>query len=353
MTEPLDYKQSGVNVAAGDDASRVLFQAAIQTWVNRKGRIGEVVASTADFRTTRYFTMPTVSGLCLGLNFDGVGTKVELAERLNSYRGLAFDLLAMVCDDAAAQFAEPFHVGSILDMAHVDLEIVREVAEGLVDAARAAEVAVVNGELAELAGRIGGYGRAPMNWGAECLWVAEATELSRSRPVLPGDAIIGIAERSFRANGYSLIRAILRRAFGESWGTRSSKTGVDLVRFAAQPSIIYAPALVSLHQGVGSLRSEDLRAFIHVTGGGLLGRVRHFCRVAKVGAIIDSPIEPPPEMNEIRELGEVDLVEAYRTWNQGIGMLVVAADSGATAVTEQLTRHGHRDCWQGSSWHSS
>jgi phosphoribosylformylglycinamidine cyclo-ligase len=343
MTKPLDYKQSGVNVAAGDDASRILFQAAVQTWENRKGRIGEVLASTTDFRTTRYFTMPKVSdGLCLGLNFDGVGTKVELAERLNSHRGLAFDLLAMVCDDAAAQFAEPIQVGSILDMSCVDIEIVQEVASGMVDAARAAEVAIINGELAELGSRVGGYGRAPLNWGAACLWVAEAKELTRSRVVVPGDAIIGIAERSFRANGYSLIRAIFRRAFGESWGTRGSKDGIDMVRFAAQPSTIYAPSLVSLHRSGGSLQPDDLRAFIPVTGGGLLGRVRHFCKVAKVGALIDSPIEPPQEMSEIRELGKVDVVEAYRTWNQGIGMLVVVADSAATAVKEQLAGYGHR-----------
>src|SRR6185369_5120343 len=95
---------------------------------------------------------PQGQEFCFGLNFDGIGTKVEFAERMQAYRGLPKDLFAMVCDDAACQRAEPILFGSILDMARVDLNVVREIADGMVDAARVARVSVINGELAELPG---------------------------------------------------------------------------------------------------------------------------------------------------------------------------------------------------------
>jgi phosphoribosylformylglycinamidine cyclo-ligase len=100
--------------------------------------------------------------------------------------------------------------------------------------------------------------------------------------------------------------------------------------------------LVRLHRDSELNLGDDIRALVHVTDGGLLSRLTHFCKVSKVGGTIESGIEPPPEMNEIRELGEVDLVEAYRTWNQGIGMLVVTSDACATSVVEHLIRDGHR-----------
>ena len=126
---------------------------------DRAGLIGEVETLQEHFGSSRFFQISAVhhDKLCVGLNFDGIGTKVELAERTGSYKGLPRDLFAMVCDDAACQGAEPIVVGSILDMARIDLSVVRELADGMVDAAGIARVAVINGELAELPGRISGW----------------------------------------------------------------------------------------------------------------------------------------------------------------------------------------------------
>lgn len=334
MNENHTYSASGVDVASGNQASEILYNAAQLTWKNRKGKIGEIKILEQHFRTSRYFIPPRHDGLCFGINFDGIGTKVEVAERLNSYSGLAQDLMAMTCDDAAVQGAEPILFGSIIDTANVNLEIIGELANGLVEAASKARVAVINGELAELPGRIGGFGTAPFNWGGACLWAATENSLQTwSRP-LPGDAVIGIAENGFRSNGYSLVRAIFRSAFGEMWGVGSNPAGGDLIQFAIRPSTIYTPFLLSLTGGVSGDFIRGLRSAFHVTGGGLMGRCQFFCKQNKIGISMNSLSQPPEEMCQICELGNVDLAESYNTWNMGVGLIVIASRDAATSIID-------------------
>ncbi len=339
--ESPNYSSAGVNVAAGDEASLILYNAAKSTWQNRSGKVGDVTNFQTHFRSSRFCRLPdSVEGLCFGLNFDGIGTKIEMAERLHAYRGLAKDLLAMVCDDAAIQGAEPAVVGSILDMAKVDLNVVRELAEGMIEAAADAEVAVINGELAELPGRITGYGPSPLNWGAACLWVARQEKLERIEAVLPTDVIVGIEERGFRSNGFSLLRAIFRASFGQSWGTSESDPGTDLIRFAARPSTIYTPLILSLTGGLDNPSLPGLKSLLHITGGGIIGRFRYYCKHNHIGANLHNLIVPPPEMSDIVVLGNIDTKEAYRTWNMGTGLAAVCSNAAADKVIESARRFG-------------
>ena len=173
------YSDSGVNVELGDNASKVLYNAAKQTWENRKGRFGEVVELFEDFSGLRGIHVGGLpQGTFMNLGFDGVGTKIELGERIGKHDTVAYDLFAMVCDDAVVRGAEPVLIGSILDVnslgrngeSHIDL--VKQLATGYIGAAKAANVAVVNGEVAELGARVQGYGDFCYNWGAGIAWFA-------------------------------------------------------------------------------------------------------------------------------------------------------------------------------------
>src|SRR3989344_5621044 len=111
------YSDSGVNIELGDDASKILYEAAKETWKNRAGKVGEIISPTDDFSGVRVIDiggLPEGTVMCMG--FDGVGTKVELAERVRSHDTVAFDLFAMVCDDAVVYGGEPAVIGSILDV---------------------------------------------------------------------------------------------------------------------------------------------------------------------------------------------------------------------------------------------
>jgi phosphoribosylformylglycinamidine cyclo-ligase len=156
---------AGVNIELGDDVSKILYNAAKLTWENRKGRLEELIVPFDDFSGVRAIDVSGLpQGTLMNIGFDGVGTKMELAERVKDHRTIAYDLFAMVCDDAVVRGEEPVLIGSILDVNSLEgndgpfLEEVRQLAEGYVGAAKAANVAIVNGEVAELGNRIGGYG---------------------------------------------------------------------------------------------------------------------------------------------------------------------------------------------------
>lgn len=133
------YARAGVNIELGDDASKVLYEAAKLTWENRKGKLGEVLVPFDDFSGLRFIDVSQLpQGTVMNIGFDGVGTKMEIAERLNNHRTIAHDLFAMVCDDAVVRGAEPVLVGSILDVKslgteeHPYLDQVKQLAEGCI-----------------------------------------------------------------------------------------------------------------------------------------------------------------------------------------------------------------------------
>ena len=218
------YADSGVNIELGDDASKILYNATKQTWKNRKGILGEVIVPFDDFSGLRMIDvsgLPEGTMICLG--FDGVGTKIEIAERIGDYSTIAFDLLAMVCDDAVVRGGEPVIVGSILDVNTLGkendsyTEQVRQLAQGYIKAASDANVAIINGELAELGNRIGGYGNFNCNWGAGLIWFAKKDKMFTGKEIKVGDKVVAFREKGFRSNGLSLVRKIFKQALGNSW----------------------------------------------------------------------------------------------------------------------------------------
>jgi phosphoribosylformylglycinamidine cyclo-ligase len=151
------YKQAGVNVKSGDICSGLMSAAADRTLNNRRGKPGAVEVLeqkglhriiTLKFGNTR-----------LMLNSDGIGTKVEFAERTGCHETMAYDLFAMLCDDAVRYGFEPVAVSNILDVCRLDKNVIAALARGMVRAAKDAGVAVVSGEIAELGPRVAGHGK--------------------------------------------------------------------------------------------------------------------------------------------------------------------------------------------------
>src|SRR3989338_5303208 len=194
-----NYQDAGVNIDLGDDASEVLYNAAKATWQNRKGNLGEVVEPFADFsglRAIHVGGLPT--GTYMNISFDGVGTKIELAERIAKHDTVAYDLFAMVCDDAVVRGAEPVIVGSILDVKSLGdgdkshLGFVKQLAVGYINAAKDANMAIVNGEVAELGARVNGYGPFNYNWGAGVVWFARKGRMLTGHKIEVGDKLVGL-----------------------------------------------------------------------------------------------------------------------------------------------------------------
>jgi len=330
MPKQTTYADSGVNIDLGDDVSKILYNAAKQTWDNRKGKLGEVIVPFDDFTGVRAIDVSNLpSGTLMNIGFDGVGTKMELAERIGNHKTIAYDLFAMVTDDAVVRGAEPVLVGTILDVNSLGtsdnpfIEEVRQLAEGYIGAAKAANVAIVNGEVAELGSRVGGFGNFNYNWGAGVVWFAKKDRMFTGKEIKKGDYLVGLKEEGFRSNGLSLVRKIMKNNFGDNWHQISWR-GKSLAELALTPSQIYTAAVVDMFGGYGGEPKTEVHGVAHITGGGIPGKLGRVLKPSGLGAMIDNPFEPSEFMKYIQTLGNVSDVEAYKTWNMRQGMIIIS-----------------------------
>lgn len=334
----VNYKESGVDTEIGNTCSKIMFEASKKTWENRKGLIGEVQTSFDDFVGLRFSNIKNQN---ISINFDGVGTKVELAERISLHfndfsfhKGIAYDLFAMVCEDAVIRGGEPILIGSILDVNQLNVEIVKNLADGMVEAAKLANVAVVNGEIAELGSRIGGYGAYCYNWGAGLVWVADKKDLISGKDVREGDFIIALKEEGFRSNGFSLIRKIMELKYGKEWHTKNP----ELVKKLLIPSKIYTKVLVDLN------KRFKPHGIAHITGGGIPEKLGRVLRASGKGAVINDLFEPPEAALILQEFGNVSDFEAYKTWNMGNGILIITNNPKETLKLAEKYSIGAKIC---------
>ncbi|NVO32379.1 AIR synthase-related protein [Hymenobacter lapidiphilus] len=344
---------AGYSIEEGNAASRNAYEWAQKTFATRAGKPGEPARDLAGgFSNEIRFGNER-----LGIGSDGIGTKIEVAERLDRYDTLGYDLIAMVADDLIVAGFVPTNLSNIIDVNTLDYTVVDELMHGLHDAAQFSQIAVTGGEIAELGNRIGGYPGARMNFN----WCSTAVGVlhpSLERPlsganVRAGQAVVALHSPSFRSNGYSLARRALTKAFGEKWHeapyseenaaglnvdtqhltTANAKTWGEVM---LAPSLIYSPGIAAvLDAGL------PLHAAAHITGGGLAD---NFKRVLKngVGAELSNLFEPLPAMQQLALLAGITPPEAYLYWNMGNGMLLVTDHDEAAAVVASLRGNGYR-----------
>lgn len=326
----ITYADSGVDVDIEEQAAKLMYEAAKQTWAARKGKLGEVIVPFDDFSGIRAINVGGLpAGTMMNIGFDGVGTKAELAILARKYDTLAYDLVAMVCDDAVVRGAEPVLLGSILDTNSLGqdtsrLEAIKGLATGYVEAANEANVAIINGEIAQLGDLVGGGDKFGFNWGSALVWFAHQDKMITGHKVVVGDSIVGLREPGFRSNGFSLLRKVLKDKYGDNW-INEELDGKKLIDLALQPSIIYSKPVVEMFGGVdpATPAKVDLHGVAHITGSGLPGKLGRTLKPSGLGARITDPYEPSPLMHYVQELGNVSDEEAYRTWNMGQGMALI------------------------------
>ncbi len=333
MKQAQTYAQAGVDVDIEAKAARILYEASKKTWANRKGGLGEVVVPFDDFSGIRFVRIDKLpEGTVMYGNCDGVATKIEFAERAGRFDTVAYDLVAMVCDDAVIRGGEPVLLKSVLDMNTLGqddsrLPYIEELSRGYVGAAKEANVAIINGELAQLNNRMGRLDEFSIEWSADVTWFAHESRLITGKEVKPGEYIVGLQETGLRCNGISLVRKILRAEYGDQWETATFGKQ-KLIDVALQPSQIYSAAVVDMFGGYNLKRAAKakLSGAAHISGGGIYEKVGRLLRASGCGATIDDPFTPCDLMLHCQELGNVTDREAYRTWNMGQGMALVTSE---------------------------
>jgi len=310
------YKQSGVDIDLGDRCSEIAYNAAKGTFASRAGMIAEPVADEGGFTG-----MMDMGDFYLVQNDDGVGTKMAVAEKIQKFDTLGYDLVAMVADDAACVGAECISVSNTIDVNKLDEKIVTELMKGLQKAASEHNIIVPGGEIAELGDALNGW-----VWNATAVGVVEKHKVIRGTNIVPGDKIIGFDSNGFRSNGMSLTRFVLKEKFGENWAFEKYDNTKNWGEAVLSPSIIYSSLVLDLHGRFKQQGIAEVKGVVNVTGGGIPGNIVRVLKKSHVGANLHSLPAIPDMMQKLIEYGNVPLEDAYNTWNMGVGMIMICND---------------------------
>lgn len=334
-------KQSGVDIDLGNECSRIAFDWAKKTFSNRPSGQGNPLPSVIG----GFSSVMDFGGVKIGMSSDGIGTKIELAERTGIYDTIGFDLVAMVADDLAANGIETVNLSNILDVDHLDPEIVDELMKGLHKAVRFSRITITGGEIAELGNRIGGYGdRMHFNWGATGVGILQqGREIVDGRVIQTGDAVIALRSRGFRSNGFSLIRRIMQDQFGHNWHQESYGDSESWGQALLAPSLIYTPLIAKILDA-----GFDLHGISHITGGGIADNFSRVLKHSRLGADLNDLHEALPVMLRIQELGNVSEDQAYRLWNMGNGMLIVVSSKDKGSILDFIAENDYIARFSGS-----
>ena len=329
--------ESGTNINLGNKCSQIAFGWAKKTFSNRNGKAGDLKQGIEG----AFSNVIDYNGVRIGITSDGIGTKVELAERTGIYNTLGYDLVAMVVDDLAANGFEAANLSNILDVDFLDAEIVNQLMQGLCEAAEFSGISVPGGEIAELGNRIGGWGdRMHFNWCSTATGILpdELKEAIAGQTITPGDKVISLASRGFRSNGFSLLRKVLQEKFGDNWHAEKYDEDISWGEKLLTPCQIYSPLITKLIKD-----GKEIKGIAHITGGGIADNLNRVLKLTKSGACLDNIFAPHGFMKKVQEMGQISEEQAYLIWNMGNGMMLVVSEDSAEDICNIISQFGY-DC---------
>ena len=320
-TPPLDYKQAGVDIDAADALVQRLKPLARRT--QRPGVLSGLGGLGALFQVPPGYREPVlVSGT------DGVGTKLRLAIDWGMHQTVGIDLVAMSVNDILVQGAEPLFFLDYFACGQLDVEVATQVIEGIAQGCEQAGCALIGGETAEMPGM---YPPGEYDLAGFAVGVVEKQAMLTGQQVRPGDVVLGLASSGVHANGFSLVRACLERA-----GDRCPEQldGAPLRQRLMAPTRIYVRAIQSL------LKAHPVHAMAHITGGGLLENIPRVLP-SGLGVRLQRQAWPTSELFAwLQTTAGIDDHAMNRTFNNGIGMVIVVAPDTAQAATQVLQAAG-------------
>ncbi|CAN7200968.1 phosphoribosylformylglycinamidine cyclo-ligase [Pseudoxanthomonas sp. LjRoot143] len=322
----MTYRDAGVDIDAGNELVE-----RIKPLVKRSFR-PEVMGGLGGFGALfdlsgKYREPVLVSGT------DGVGTKLKLAQQLGRHDTIGIDLVAMCVNDVLVQGAEPLFFLDYFATGKLDVDTTVAVVGGIAKGCELSGCALIGGETAEMPDM---YGPGEYDLAGFCVAAVEKSRLLDGNKVRAGDVLVGIASSGPHSNGYSLVRRIYDRAGRPA---DLDVGGVPLADALMAPTTLYVKPILEL------LQAHDLHGMAHITGGGL---TENIIRVVPdgLGLQIDaSAWALPPVFDWLQREGAVENSEMWRTFNCGIGFVLVVAPDQLAAVQADLARL-HLNHWQ-------
>jgi phosphoribosylformylglycinamidine cyclo-ligase len=322
--DPLTYRAAGVDIQAGDEAVRRIAGLAART--RRPEVLGGIGSFAAFCAIPAGYREPVLVS-----STDGVGSKLKVAFLTDRHDTVGIDLVAMGVNDLLVHGAEPFYFLDYLAMHRVEPARVEAIVAGIAAGCLQAGCALVGGETAEMPDF---YAPGEYDLAGFAVGVVERSRIVTGEEVKPGDRVLGLASSGLHSNGYSLARRVVFERLGLEVGDAFPGTGRSVADELLSPTRIYVKSILAL------LRALPVRAMAHVTGGGI---TENLPRVLPEGcrAVIRPAGWPLPRVfRVIQEAAHLDEDEMRRTFNMGVGYLVVVRAEDADGARALLRGAG-------------
>ncbi len=327
------YAKAGLDVRKMRETQNSIFVLLRETWKNRKGGLGQPFGELGHYAST----ISLGDGKALAVHTDNVGTKVLIAQMLDKYDTIGIDCIAYNVNDVICLGAEPAAFLDYLVFERQPSEtLLREIMRGLIFGAELAQVAIVGGETAVYPGVITGAASGKgFDFSGSCIGLVDADSVITGSKLKPGDCILGLESSGIHASGFTLARKVLL----EETKLPLSATLAGLQRSLGEE--LLAPTKIYVREILAMVRSLDIHAIAHITGGAY-GKLSRFFPYFKGGFHLNSLPSPPKIFSLIQEAGRISDREMYSTYNMGVGMCIALPKSDINEATSIAKDHGTR-----------
>ncbi|HDP26121.1 MAG TPA: phosphoribosylformylglycinamidine cyclo-ligase [Deltaproteobacteria bacterium] len=317
----ITYKESGVDVEKQN-----LFIKAIKS--KAKATHGpEVLGGIGGFAGLFRLDIGSFADPILVSSTDGVGTKLKIAFMAGNHDSVGIDLVAMVVNDIIVVGAHPLFLLDYFSTGALELDTAKAVISGIAQGCEEAGCALLGGETAEMPGF---YPEGEYDLAAFGVGVVESDRIIDGSRISTKDVLIGLNSSGLHSNGYSLVRRVFFDKAGLGIDSYVEDLGKPLGEELLVPTRIYVKSVLNI------LRNYEIRGIVHVTGGGFIDNIPRVLPGRTCAVIQEGSWETPPIFRLVQSLGEIENQEMFRTFNMGIGMVLVVSNNDVDDVMLRL-----------------
>jgi phosphoribosylformylglycinamidine cyclo-ligase len=327
MDDSITYKDAGVDIDKGNR-----FIESIKRITREAPRSG-VLAGIGGFSGLFSLDVSQYENPVLVTSTDGVGTKIMVACMMDKHDTIGIDLVAMCVNDIIVQGAKPLFFLDYLSMGSLILETAEAVIKGIVEGCKQAKCALVGGETAEMPGL---YSHGEYDLAGFVVGLVDNNKIVDGSEIAVGHKLIGIASSGLHSNGYSLARKICFEKLKMKVDDKVDILGRTIGEELLEPTKIYSEVIRHL------LRDFSLHGIAHITGGGIIDNLPRVLPASCVALIQKESWEVPPIFTFLQEAGKLSRGEMMRTFNNGIGLILVVPEKITQSVQDFLGAMGEK-----------
>lgn len=325
MTKPISYSDAGVDIDAATRATDRIKELARLTFNQR------TLSEIGSFGGMFDGAFPNLGQPVLVASADGVGTKLKIAFATGVHNTVGRDLVNHCVNDILVQGARPLFFLDYIATGKLSPDVVASIVEGITNGCRENGCVLLGGETAEMPGF---YGEGEYDIAGFIVGVVDREKIIDGKTIGPGDVLLAMPSAGLHTNGYSLARKLFFEVAGYEPQTHAPELGMTAGEALLLPHISYLKPLDGL------LDQKIIKGLAHITGGGLTDNIPRILPEGTAVKIKPDSWPTPPLFELLRRLGNVSDSEMYRTFNMGIGMVIVCAESDAQTIEQHLDAQG-------------